>query len=284
MDTTNDCSRRRRRRLARLRHHLQGAPPPRQVLVGAAAELEPDALLEINVLEPGLVVIRNFLTGDQQRRLADEATQWGSEGESGFYTALEGAGEPQLNADDGRGRIYDAAERFPDEFIAHSARASALAAVDPHMPKMECSHVLINMYQAESGLVWHRDIYENDGQSDHPVVNLSVGVSCVFGIRCPSGLERHLLLRSGDVLLFGGPCRFAEHAVLEVRLDDRPSWMPRRDEAKRFSFTFRDSPEVRGREEEFKYFKPDVHLVGQESFEENAPALLPALPTQKAAL
>ena len=51
-----------------------------------------------------------------------------------------------------------------------------------------------------------------------------------------------------------------------------------------FFFTFRDSPEVRGREEEFKYFKPDVHLVGQESFEENAPALLPALPTQKAAL
>ena len=146
-----------------------------------------DGMPTINVLEPGLVVIRAFIDESEQRRLAAAATEWGS------------------------------------------------------------------MYAAGSeGLQWHRDIYENDGQSDRPVVNLSVGASCVFGIRCPSGLERHVLLRSGDCLLFGGPCRFAEHAVLDVRLDDRPSWMAREEAARRFSFTFRDSPEVRGREEEFK--------------------------------
>ena len=34
----------------------------------------------------------------------------------------------------------------------------------------------------------------------------------------------------------------------------------------RFSFTFRDSPEVLGREAEFKYLKVKDDLVGQDDF------------------
>lgn len=250
------------------------------LLDGWAAGREGGA--DVRVLEPGLVLIRGYVGEAEQRRLADDALAWGEAGDGGFYEpGPPGGGGRQLNADVGRGRIYDAAARFPPAFVAHSARASRLArAADAAMPPMRCTHVLVNMYAAGSaGLVWHRDIYENDGRSDHPVVNLCVGASCVFGVRCPGGRERRLTLRSGDCLLFGGPCRFVEHAVLEVLLHERPRWMPAAA-ARRFSFTFRDSPEVAGREAEFRYFKPAVHLVGQAAFDG---ALLPAQATQAGA-
>jgi hypothetical protein len=46
--------------------------------------------------------------------------------------------------------------------------------------------------------------------------------------------------------------------------DDYPVWM--KDAPRRFSFTFRDAPEVLGREGEFKYFTLAKHLVGQTDF------------------
>jgi alkylated DNA repair protein (DNA oxidative demethylase) len=263
--------------------HLEAGPWPSSTadpLGGWAAGREDGA--DVRVLEPGLVLIRGCVGAAEQRRLADDALAWGEAGDGGFYEpGPPGGGGRQLNADVGRGRIYDAAARFPPAFVAHSARASGLAcAADAAMPPMRCTHVLVNMYAAGSaGLVWHRDIYENDGRSDHPVVNLCVGASCVFGVRCPGGRERRLTLRSGDCLIFGGPCRFVEHAVLEVLLHERPRWMPAAA-ARRFSFTFRDSPEVEGREAEFRYFKPAVHLVGQAAFDG---ALLPAQATQAGA-
>jgi hypothetical protein len=56
-----------------------------------------------------------------------------------------------------------------------------------------------------------------------------------------------------------------KHAVLEVDLDDCPEWMS--DAPVRFSFTFRDAPEVLGRAHEFKYFRVKDHLVGQKEFD-----------------
>merc|ERR1712232_1027156 len=106
---------------------------------------------------------------------------------------------------------------------------------------MDCTHLLINMYTSSEGLQWHRDIYENDGKSDHPVINICVGASCRFGLRhfdepgFHGDTERELILRSGDCLMFGGRCRYIKHAVLEVLLDDCPNWMP---SPSRFSFTF----------------------------------------------
>mmetsp|Transcript_33474 Transcript_33474/g.50497 ORF Transcript_33474/g.50497 Transcript_33474/m.50497 type:complete len:143 (+) Transcript_33474:3-431(+) len=139
------------------------------------------------------------------------------------------------------------------------------------------------MYTTNDGLVWHRDIYENDGSSDHPVVNLCVGASCLFGFNhSESDPERVIQLNSGDVLLFGGPCRLIRHAVHEVLLDEVPSWM--KDSPLRLSITFRDSPEVLGREEEFKYFRVKDHLVGQDDFEVPSEAKdfmgLPSMTTQ----
>ena len=71
-----------------------------------------------------------------------------------------------------------------------------------------------------------------------------------------SGRVRKLHLRSGDALLFGGPCRFVKHAVLDVNLNELPAWMAVECGAEpyRLSLTFRDATSVLGREEFFRRF------------------------------
>jgi hypothetical protein len=60
--------------------------------------------------------------------------------------------------------------------------------------------------------------YENDGKSDHPVVNIIcigavIGALCCFGFKHKDDdLDRLVTLRSGDILLFGGPCRLPHQA------------------------------------------------------------------------
>merc|ERR1712238_29723 len=57
---------------------------------------------------------------------------------------------------------------------------------------------------------------------------------------------------------------------IEVYLNDCPDWMKKnmtRTRPYRLSFTFRDSPEVCGREEEFKYFSVKENLIGQDEFQ-----------------
>lgn len=220
--------------------------------------------MRVEVIEPGLVVIRNFLSERECKRVAKHAFALGKQGEDGFYTKNE-QGEVILNTGENRGRIYDDATRFPKGVTDYCNKAvKAARDIDSKMPEMKCTHVLLNMYTTTEGLVWHRDIYENDGTSDHPVVNLCVGASCVFGLKHKDhDPVRTVTLRSGDVILFGGPCRLIKHAVLKVNMDDCPDWM---EVPCRFSFTFRDSPEVLGRESEFKYFRVKEHLVGQETF------------------
>jgi hypothetical protein len=222
---------------------------------------------EMIVLEPGIVLIRNFISDDKCQQLANTALRMGEEGESGFFSTCSDGQKVFNTGEKGRGRIYDAATRFPTSITDLCPQAVEMSgAVDPAMPEMTCTHVLLNMYTTAAGLRWHRDIYENDGTSDHPVVNLCVGASCRFGYKHhDDDSDQEVILRSGDCLLFGGRCRLVKHAVLEIMLEDCPDWM--KDSPFRLSFTFRDSPEVLGREEEFKYFKIKEQLVGQDDFQ-----------------
>jgi alkylated DNA repair dioxygenase AlkB len=212
------------------------------------------------------------VSDEECQEIANMATKVvGQDGEDGFFTTSKkdsnNTTKKVLNTGESRGRIYDTATRFPPSWIAEcDADVAKARSCDDEMPEMNCTHLLLSMYTTSEGLVWHRDIYKNDGKSNHPVINLCVGASCLFGFKHEDDdKDRTIVLRSGDVLLFGGPCCLIKHAVLKILLDDCPKWM--KDNPCRFSFTFRDSPEVLGREEEFKYFRVSEHLVGQESFQ-----------------
>lgn len=226
----------------------------------------------VEVLAPGLVIIRGALTEHEQQELALKAQQLGRRRENGFLSS------GKLNAAPGRGRLYDQAKRLPPSFSRLCSRCvSAARNSDPAMPGCSATHVLVNYYTSAAGLLWHRDIYANDGDGDHPIVNLSVGASCDFGVEASVfGPRRTVRLRSGDALLFGGPCRYVKHAVKRILLDEAPAWMKARSDEEapyRLSFTFREAPSVLGQEAKYRSFD-----VGRQWFRETQRAWRPGHP------
>ena len=202
--------------------------------------------VSVECIAPGLVVVRGALSDREQQLLANEAHRLGARHVKGFHTETG-----KLNAGDGRGRMYERSSLLPASFTRLARRVIGAACdTDEAMPDCSPSHCLINYYASSKGLPWHRDIYENDGDGDAPIINLSVGAASTFGVRI-NGAVRKLDLQSGDAVCFGGPSRYIEHAVLDVRLDERPAWCA---DACRLSFTFRDAHSVLGRETFFRTF------------------------------
>ena len=214
--------------------------------------------MTVETLAPGLAIVRGALSESEQRFVLRTTDELGARESNGFAAA----GTP------GRARFYERCADMPAKLSEFAIRSSqAASAIDPDMPACAPSHVLINKYTTAAGLQWHRDIYTNDGDADMPVILLSIGASCRFGVALPSADKSKrcvVSLHSGDVLLFGGPSRFVEHAVLAVQLDTRPAWMASPDSC-RVSLTFRESPSVLGRENRFRNF--DLSNGVKECFE-----------------
>lgn len=76
--------------------------------------------------------------------------------------------------------------------------------------------LLINRYGNGDSLGLHRDDTEEDLTS--PIVSISLGDTCefVFGSTDKGDKPRKFTLRSGDVVVFGGPARLAYHAVPKI--------------------------------------------------------------------
>ena len=72
---------------------------------------------------------------------------------------------------------------------------------------------LINLYRGKARLGSHVD--RDEEAASAPVVSVSLGDSGVFHIggRRRSDPKSRLVLRSGDVILLGGPARFAYHGI-----------------------------------------------------------------------
>jgi DNA oxidative demethylase len=75
---------------------------------------------------------------------------------------------------------------------------------------------IVNLYGPQARLGLHLD---GEEPSDAPVVTLSLGDSCVFrfaGVGRRNGPFTDVELRSGDLLVFGGPSRRIYHGVPRV--------------------------------------------------------------------
>lgn len=109
---------------------------------------------------------------------------------------------------------------FPDELgvLGRAAVADAYAdgpyATDePYSPDA----ALINFYDATAKMGMHQDKDERDPA---PVVSLSIGDTAVFRFGNAENRGRpyrDVELRSGDVVVFGGPSRFTFHGVPRIR-------------------------------------------------------------------
>jgi alkylated DNA repair protein (DNA oxidative demethylase) len=124
--------------------------------------------------------------------------------------------------DDGDG---EPVKPFPTA-LGDLARALA-ATADPagrwwHAATYRPDVALVNLYEARARMGMHRDA---DERSDAPVVSLSLGDAATFRLGSTENRNRpwqELTLRSGDVVIFGGPARWAYHGVPRVHPGTSP--------------------------------------------------------------
>ncbi|MFZ5782764.1 MAG: DNA oxidative demethylase AlkB [Pseudomonadota bacterium] len=93
---------------------------------------------------------------------------------------------------------------------------------------------LINRYEPGTRLSLHQDKDERD--YGHPVVSVSLGLPATFQF---GGLQRSdrplkVMLRHGDVVVWGGPSRLVHHGVLALKDGEHPLTGRRR-----YNLTFR---------------------------------------------
>ena len=106
--------------------------------------------------------------------------------------------------------------------LARAAVAEAYGAGSEAARRYAPDAAIVNLYEPDAKLGLHQDAEE---PADAPVVTLSVGDTCVFRM---AGLDRRtgpftdLELRSGDLLVFGGPTRRIYHGVPKVLPETAP--------------------------------------------------------------
>ena len=215
---------------------------------------------------PGVVVLRRALDEAAQADVLRWCLDYGVarrrwlDGEGGLNAARQG-----------RGRAYDAVERVsatcgPLSALLVAAAAKADARVDPVGAAM--SHVLLLFYaKLDRGLGWHRDDGKNDGATLAPVVSLSLGCACDFGLKHETADAPTILrLDSGDAVLFGGPARHALHNVANIAAGSCPPKLRALCDAAfgaaspgdfRLNLTWRHAPELRGLEDTDRF-----HIFG----------------------
>eukprot|EP00747_Dinoflagellata_sp_TGD_P195286 gnl/TRDRNA2_/TRDRNA2_63728_c0_seq1.p1 gnl/TRDRNA2_/TRDRNA2_63728_c0~~gnl/TRDRNA2_/TRDRNA2_63728_c0_seq1.p1 ORF type:complete len:308 (-),score=29.59 gnl/TRDRNA2_/TRDRNA2_63728_c0_seq1:58-981(-) len=222
-------------------------------------EAEPRTPGDPLVLEPGLVLLREALGRREQIALAAEAWETGCGHRNPGHSFFEADGS--LRGPKGtRGRIFDACSHFSPALTelllpACADWVKAACVADTAMPQHKASHLLLLYYPHGGTLGFHRDQQANDGTGEEPVVSLSLGSEADFAVRHDhSEVARVFTLRSGDVLLFGGPCRGLLHAVVETR--GARSVLPAGAGYGRLSFTLRHAPEVLGHEHLYQDFRP----------------------------
>ncbi|WP_030824371.1 alpha-ketoglutarate-dependent dioxygenase AlkB family protein [Streptomyces hygroscopicus] len=179
---------------------------------------------------PGAVHVPDWLTLEQQRQLVTACRAWATGPVPIRHTKLPGGGVMSVRtvcvgwhwrpygytrtADDVNGARVAA---FPDWMVALGRRALADAYADEtagagYTPDT----ALINFYDAQAKLGMHQD---KDERSSAPVVSLTIGDSCVFRFGNTETRTRpytDLELASGDLFVFGGPSRYAYHAVPRI--------------------------------------------------------------------
>src|SRR5512140_497603 len=179
------------------------------------------------VLFPGAVKIAGWLSADAQRSLSAEFRRWAlppaglrhPRVPSGHLMSVQSVclgwhWEPYAYS-----RTADDTDGAPVKplpaGLADLARAAVVETLGPEIPYAPDA-AIVNLYAAGAHLGLHLD---GEEPSDAPVVTLSLGDSCVFrfaGVGRRNGPFTDVELRSGDLLVFGGPSRRIYHGVPKV--------------------------------------------------------------------
>ncbi len=191
---------------------------------------------------PGAVLLRHFLGRDEQVELLDRCRVLG-DNPAGFYRPTHRSGGQMTVAMmclglhwNARTYAYEAtrsdhdglpAQPLPPGFMALCQRAAAAA--DMSMVPDIC---LVNRYEGDARLGLHRDTDERPETraAGIPIVSVSLGDSAEYllgGLKRSDVLET-IELRSGDVIVLGGPSRMRYHGVAKILPGTTPLGAPGR--------------------------------------------------------
>jgi alkylated DNA repair protein (DNA oxidative demethylase) len=182
---------------------------------------------------PGVVHVPDWLDLDAQRALVRDFRRWAvppaglrhPRMPTGQLMSVQSVclgrhWEPygySMTADDTDGAPV---KPLPADLVELSRRAVADAYGAG--PRYEPDAVIANLYAPGAKLGLHQD---GEEPSDAPVVTISLGDTCTFRM---AGLDRRtgpftdIELRSGDLLVFGGPNRRIYHGVPKVAVGTAP--------------------------------------------------------------
>ena len=200
-------------------------------------------------LEPGLFLLQRFIAPDVQRELWAECRTL-AEGPVPMYTPTVRGGRKMSVGMLCLGRHWNALRYcyessrsdyddlpvppIPPRFaaIARDAAVQAGFAFDPDI-------CIMNFYEESSRMGVHQDKDESPEsiQAGVPIVSVSLGDAARFVV---GGLTRReptrpMRLRSGDVVVFGGPSRLRFHGITRIL----PGTAPEGTGPGRFNLTFR---------------------------------------------
>eukprot|EP00897_Mesotaenium_endlicherianum_P008482 jgi/Mesen1/7662/ME000400S06858 len=227
-----------------------------------AGNAEQQAAEEKEVLAEGMVVLRSWLSRQQQVDIVREVQRLGV-GPSGFYTPRFPDGstlslqlmclgqhwEANTRSYEPRRAYHDNAvpPPIPSAFSDIVKRAVAGAQkLDRELPCMDPGVCLVNFYERSGRLGMHQDKDESAAtlRKGSPVISFSIGDSAdfIYGLDRDASKAKRVVLQSGDVLVFGGASRLVFHGVPVVHPNTAPEWLVKATGLRpgRLNLTFRE--------------------------------------------
>lgn len=199
---------------------------PRTVLAEGAVWLPGYALSQSDTLHSAIAEIsRQALFRHFQTRMGRMSVAMTSCGQCGWVADM--AGYRYALTDPATGNSWPA---MPDA-LRHLAVRAAMEAGYADFQPVSC---LINRYAPGAKMGLHQD--RDEGAPEAPVVSVSLGLPArfSFGGLTRNAPKRVIELLDGDVVVWGGPSRFAWHGVSSIRETFHPQ-----TGAMRYNLTFR---------------------------------------------
>ncbi|KAF5732099.1 2-oxoglutarate-dependent dioxygenase family protein putative isoform 1 [Tripterygium wilfordii] len=223
------------------------------------------------VLRSGMVLLKNYLSLEEQVKIVKACQKLGL-GPGGFYQpgyrdgaqlhlkmmCLGKIWDPETSKYGDR-RPFDNAEppSIPNEFHQLVEKAikdshalikgeSEASNVEDILPGMKPDICIVNFYSASGRLGLHQDRDESRESLAKrlPVVSFSIGDSgeFLYGDQPDAEKAKKVVLKSGDVLLFGGTSRHIFHGVTSIFSESAPKMLLEETNLRRgrLNLTFRE--------------------------------------------
>jgi alkylated DNA repair protein (DNA oxidative demethylase) len=179
-------------------------------------------------LAPGAFLLRSFALRDEEeilsalRKLLGDAPLRNMVTPGGYRMSVAMTNCGLVGwVSDRSGYRYDAVDpesgkrwpRMPDAFFKLASRAAIAAGFADFHPDA----CLVNRYEPGTKLSLHQDKDEQDFAQ--PIVSVSLGISAtfLFGGERRSDKTLRVVLRHGDVVVWGGPARLRYHGILPLK-------------------------------------------------------------------